>query len=253
MGKTSHLVTEMKMTRRVGRDESWSQSRLMIHQTRAAGSMSRAMVELNSTSATAKTRIKGAMAGSWQIKGLPPKQTASRPSRRRRYVLSYHLQLHDAHLYPQILTPADFALINDLRLRAATKAVESGGCPAAKRKLASLEAAKKAASSSGAGGDTPTLIPETDVLGPREKVMAGYEERVASIARGREGRENFGSLKGKHRKETPSSSTNREKARNRPIMMIIGSKGVSIKKKQSLREKQKRLRAYIDKAKKVYH
>ena len=173
--------------------------------------------------------------------------------RRRRFVLSYHLQLHDAHLYPQILTPADFALISDLRLQAATKAVESGGGSAAKRKLASLEAAKKAASSSGVGGDTPTFISEMDILGPRKKAKADYEERMASIARGREGREKFGSLKGKHRKETPSSSTNREKARNKPIMMIMGSKGVRGKKKQSLREKQKRLRAHIDKAKKAHH
>jgi protein SDA1 len=153
----------------------------------------------------------------------------------------------------KILTPADFALISDLRIQAATKAVESGGGTAAKRKLASLEAAKKAAPSSGAGGDAPTFISESDILGPRKKAKADYEERIASIARGREGREKFGSLKGKRNKETPSSSTNREKARNKPIMMIMGSKGVRGKKKQSLREKQKRLRAHIEKAKKAHH
>ena len=60
-------------------------------------------------------------------------------------------------------------------------------------------------------------------------------------------------MKGKKKKETPSSSTNREKARNKPIMMIMGSKGVKGKRKQSLREKQQRLRAHIDKAKKSYH
>ncbi|KAH9044217.1 protein required for actin cytoskeleton organization and cell cycle progression [Lactarius hengduanensis] len=152
----------------------------------------------------------------------------------------------------KILTPADFALINDLRIQAATKAVESGGGSAAKRKLASLEAAKKAADSSGPG-DTPTFVSEHDILGPRKKAKADYEERIASIARGREGREKFGSLKGKRKKETASSSTNREKARNKPIMMIMGSKGVRGKKKQSLREKQKRLRAHIDRAKKGHH
>ncbi|KAI9440476.1 protein required for actin cytoskeleton organization and cell cycle progression [Lactarius indigo] len=152
----------------------------------------------------------------------------------------------------KILTPADFALINDLRIQAATKAVESGGGSTAKRKLASLEAAKKAASSSGAG-DAPTFVSENDILGPRKKAKADYEERMASIARGREGREKFGSLKGKRKKETASSSTNREKARNKPIMMIMGSKGVRGKKKQSLREKQKRLRAHIDRAKKGHH
>ncbi|KAI0292307.1 actin cytoskeleton organization and cell cycle progression protein [Russula brevipes] len=156
----------------------------------------------------------------------------------------------------KILTPADFALINDLRIQAATKAVETGGGSAAKRKLASLEATKKAAaaSSNNANDDTTTaFISENDILGPRKKAKADYEERLASIARGREGREKFGSLKGKRNKETPSSSTNREKARNKPIMMIMGSKGVRGKKKQSLREKQKRLRAHIDRAKKAHH
>ena len=137
-------------------------------------------------------------------------------------------------------------------MQAATKAVENGGGPAAKRKLASFEAAKKAASS-GADDDTTAFISESDILGPRKKAKADYEERMASIARGREGREKFGSLKGKRKKETLSSSTNREKARNKPIMMIMGSKGVRGKKKQSLREKQKRLRAHIEKAKKAHH
>ncbi|KAF8475234.1 protein required for actin cytoskeleton organization and cell cycle progression [Russula ochroleuca] len=152
----------------------------------------------------------------------------------------------------KILTPADFAMLNDLRIKAASKAVEDGGGTAAKRKLASLEATKKAASS-GAADDTTAFISESDILGPRKKAKADYEERVASIARGREGREKFGSQKGKRRKETPSSSTNREKARNKPIMMIMGSKGVRGKKKQSLHEKQKRLRAHIERAKKAYH
>jgi protein SDA1 len=145
-----------------------------------------------------------------------------------------------------------------LRIQAATKAIENGGGTAAKRKLASLEAAKKASSSSGGGGganddNTATFISESDILGPRKKAKADYEERIASIARGREGREKFGSSKGKRKKETPSSSTNREKARNKPIMMIMGSKGVRGKKKQSLRDKQKRLRAHIDRAKKSHH
>jgi len=45
-------------------------------------------------------------------------------------------------------------------------------------------------------------------------------------------------------------ATNREKARNKPIMMILSSSGVRSKKKASLREKQKKLRAHIDRAKK---
>lgn len=99
----------------------------------------------------------------------------------------------------------------------------------------------------------PGFVSEGEILGPRKKAKADYEERMASIAKGREGRERFGSLKGKKNKDTPSSSTNREKARNKPIMMILSSSGVRGKKKASLRDKQKKLRAHIDKAKKAYH
>jgi protein SDA1 len=150
----------------------------------------------------------------------------------------------------QILTPADFALLNDLRIQAATKAIESGGGSRAKRKLATLEANKKAMQ---AGPSDGTFISENDILGPRKKAKADYAERIASIEKGREGREKYGSLKGKKNKESPSSSTNREKARNKPIMMILSSGAVRGKKKASLREKQQKLRAHIERAKKSYH
>ncbi|KAJ7231461.1 SDA1-domain-containing protein [Mycena haematopus] len=131
----------------------------------------------------------------------------------------------------KILTPADFALLNDLRIQAATKAVENKAVQ---------------------GGTQPeeAFISENDILGPRKKAKSDYAERMASVAKGREGREKFGSHKGKKNKETPSSSTNREKARNKPIMMILGSSAVRGKKKASLREKQQKLRAHINKSKK---
>ncbi len=98
-----------------------------------------------------------------------------------------------------------------------------------------------------------TFVSEMDILGPRKKSKADYAERIASIEKGREGREKFGSMKGKKNKAAPSSSTNREKARNKPIMMILSSNAVKGKKKASLREKQRKLRAHIDKAKKGGH
>lgn len=149
----------------------------------------------------------------------------------------------------QILTPADFAMLNELRIKAATKAVESGGGTKAKRKLADLEAKQKA----NQGQQEDSFVSENDILGPRKKAKADYAERMESIAKGREGREKFGSRKGKKNKEAPSSSTNREKARNKPIMMILGSGAVQGKKKASLREKQQKLRAHIVKAKKMKH
>ena len=72
---------------------------------------------------------------------------------------------------------------------------------------------------------------------------------MASIEKGREDREAFGSRKGKKKKEAPSSSTNKEKARNKPFMMVMGSGAVRGKKRASLKEKQRRLRRHIDKAK----
>ena len=44
---------------------------------------------------------------------------------------------------------------------------------------------------------------------------------MESIRKGREGREKFGSLKGKKNKESMSSSTNAQKKRNKPIMMAV--------------------------------
>ena len=140
-------------------------------------------------------------------------------------------------------------MLNELRIKAATKAVESGGGTKAKRKLADLEAKQKA----NQGQQEDSFVSENDILGPRKKAKADYAERMESIAKGREGREKFGSRKGKKNKEAPSSSTNREKARNKPIMMILGSGAVQGKKKESLREKQQKLRAHIVKAKKMKH
>ncbi|KAG8851979.1 Severe Depolymerization of Actin [Tulasnella sp. 330] len=158
----------------------------------------------------------------------------------------------------KILTPADFALLNDLRLKQAAKLAESGGGSAAKRKLAELQSIKK----SNHGSNNPdaadpnaesAFLTEGDLLGPRKKARATYEERIASIQEGREGRGTFGSKKGKKQKENPSSSTNREKKRNKPLMMVLGSQGVKSKKQASLRDKQKRLRKHIDLAKKTHH
>ncbi|ESK96514.1 sda1 family protein [Moniliophthora roreri MCA 2997] len=148
----------------------------------------------------------------------------------------------------KILTPADFALLNDLRIQAASRAVDAGGGTRAKRKLAALEANKSHHEDQSASA----FISEEDILGPRKKAKADYEERMASIQKGREGREKFGSRKGKKTKEAPSSSTNREKAKNKPIMMILSSGAVRGKKKASLREKQQKLRAHIERGKKAH-
>lgn len=117
----------------------------------------------------------------------------------------------------QILTPADFALLNELRLKAAQSLVETSGGSSAKRKLAALEASKRHVGTD----EAERFLSEHEILGPRKTQKQDYEERMESIRKGREGREKFGSLKGKKGKEVKSSSTNREKARNKPIMMTL--------------------------------
>lgn len=117
----------------------------------------------------------------------------------------------------KILTPADFALLNELRLKAAQDAVEKGGGSAAKRKLAQIEAAKRSASNE----EQSRFLTESEIIGVRKHTKQTYEERMEHIKKGREGREKFGSLKGKKQKEKASSSTNREKARNKPLMMAV--------------------------------
>ncbi|WVR00187.1 hypothetical protein IAU59_007329 [Kwoniella sp. CBS 9459] len=149
----------------------------------------------------------------------------------------------------KILTPADFALLNELRLKAAKELAESGGGSAAKRKLAALEASKRHVGED----EADRFLTEAEILGPRKKAKATWEERMESIQKGREGREKFGSMKGKKKKGAPSSSTNKEKARNKPIMMAVHSNKVMQKKKASLRDKQIKLRASIEKQKKLKH
>ncbi|KAF5391882.1 hypothetical protein D9757_001638 [Collybiopsis confluens] len=151
----------------------------------------------------------------------------------------------------KILTPADFKLLSDLRVQAAQKSVEAGGGSRAKRKLEALEAELKASRSQNSSSDpSVAFISENDILGPRKKAKADYAERIASIQKGREDREKYGSRKGKKTKDTPSSSTNKEKARNKPIMMILSSGSVKGKKKASLKDKQRKLRAHIERGKK---
>ena len=88
----------------------------------------------------------------------------------------------------------------------------------AKRKLAALESSKKHVS----GDDqADRFLAEADILGPRKRQKQDYEERMESIKKGREGRERFGSLKGKKMKDKESSSTNAQKKRNKPIMMAL--------------------------------
>ena len=148
----------------------------------------------------------------------------------------------------KILTPADFAKLNELRLQRAEEAAKATGAAgaAARRELAALQLTKKRASNMGGN----EVVEESDILGPRKKAKADYEERMKSIQSGREDRDKFGSRKGKKNKEEYSSTTNRQKARGKNFQMVAKSWSVRSKKNASLREKSKRLRKHITNAKK---
>lgn len=146
-------------------------------------------------------------------------------------------------------------MLQELRLQEARNAVEAGGGSQSKRKLALLEAQRKATASLHIleTDASAAIVTESSILGPRKKQKADYNERMASIAKGREGREKFSSSKGKRHKASMSSSTNKEKQKAKPMMMARQSGAVRAKRMASLKEKQKRIRAHIERAKKAYH
>ncbi|KAI9263452.1 SDA1-domain-containing protein [Phascolomyces articulosus] len=127
----------------------------------------------------------------------------------------------------RILTPADFAKLNELREN---------------QEIEKAAGVKRTNDKS----NDDNQIDESVILGARKKAKMDYEARMASIQEGREGREKFGSKKGKER----GSTTNREKARKKNFMMIAHKTSVVLKGKRSLVEKQKALRAAINKQKK---
>ncbi|KAF5092823.1 hypothetical protein D0Z03_002677 [Geotrichum reessii] len=126
----------------------------------------------------------------------------------------------------RVLTPADFAKLDELKMEAGIEKIM--GKPA--KDLARNENTV----------DVKTLI------GP-QKFKQIREERIAAAKEGKEGRD-FGSRKGKI--EGAHSTTNREKARKKNFMMMIHKKDVQGKAKRSLRDKQRSLRAHIEKQKK---
>lgn len=121
----------------------------------------------------------------------------------------------------RILTPADFAKLEELKVQAGLEKV-----------LGKQHNEEE--------------VDLTSLVG-KVKYKQLREERIAHAKEGKEDRE-FGSRKGK--RENPHSTTNKEKARKKNFMMMIHKKAVQGKQKMSLRDRQKVLRAHITKQKK---
>lgn len=144
----------------------------------------------------------------------------------------------------KILTPADFVKINELRTAAAQEEAKNGGGGAARRKLAALSAARKANT-----GESDNFLSEGTIIGVQKKAKNSYEERLAMIAEGREGREKFGSNKHKKLGEKEHSTTNEEKRKKKAFAMVASSRSVRKKNTSSLQQKSKKLRNHIDRIK----
>ena len=91
------------------------------------------------------------------------------------------------------------------------------------------------------------LVDASTLTGPI-KYKQSREERLQKVLEGREGRDKFGSRRGK--RDNMRSTTNREKERRKNFVMSIHKRSVRGKQKMSLRDKQKVLRAHITKQKK---
>ena len=121
----------------------------------------------------------------------------------------------------EVLTPADFARLDQLK-------AEHG--------------MRKAM-----GQSNEDIIDAMNLTGV-PKYKQNKEERLQHVREGREDRE-FGSRK-RHHMEKPHSTTNKQKARKKNFLMAVHKRDVQGKAKMSLRDKQKILRAHIDRQKK---
>ncbi|CAJ0827818.1 6652_t:CDS:10 [Entrophospora sp. SA101] len=130
----------------------------------------------------------------------------------------------------KLLTPADFAKLNELRMEQnVEKMIDGGG----KRKRSQLQQSSKRE-------ETDDIVDLNNIVGPRKKAKQDYEERVESVKAGREGRKKYGGGP-KNKKVEGASTTNKEKTRNKAFMMVIHKKNAIHKKRITLREKQMQL------------
>lgn len=97
-------------------------------------------------------------------------------------------------------------------------------------------------------GQSNEEIVEAMQLVGNPKFKQNKEERLQHVREGREDRE-FGSKKRQHA-EKAHSTTNKEKARKKNFLMMIHKRDVQGKAKRSLRDKQRVLRAHVERQKK---
>ena len=128
----------------------------------------------------------------------------------------------------RILTPADFKKMKELRIKAGLE-------KALGQNRESFQ---------------DEVVDSVMIEGPKAKLRNDRESKLLSAAKGREGRANFSSHKGKI--DHPHSTTNREKSRQKNFLMTVRKKAVRGKAKRSLRQQQRILRKHVQHIKKQY-
>ncbi|EEB09130.1 SDA1 family protein [Schizosaccharomyces japonicus yFS275] len=123
-----------------------------------------------------------------------------------------------------ILTPADLKKLEELREKEGVERLVNGPKRLPK---------------------TNDVIDAIDIEGPRKKQKADREARLASVMEGREGREKYAS---KRSGFMPTSLSNKRKQRNKNFMMMKHK--AKNKKSRSLHEKQRILRAHVERERK---
>ncbi|KAK7202966.1 SDA1-domain-containing protein [Myxozyma melibiosi] len=129
----------------------------------------------------------------------------------------------------RILTPADFQKLEELRQKAGIDKILHG-------------------SKSSTMTRHQDTVDANSLIGTRS-TRADKDERMDTVMEGRKDRE-FGSKKGKKLDSKPHSTTNKEKARKKNFIMMIHTRDIQGKNRKSLRDKQKSLKANIEKQKK---
>lgn len=126
----------------------------------------------------------------------------------------------------RFLTDEDFARIDALKM---ARAMDGSR----KRRRDEIE-----------GEEATEELDESRLLAFIKKPKANYEERMASIREGREGR-HFGSKRGDPER---GSKTNEEKKKNQPFQLAKYSMAVRVKGKRSVAEKDRDRRKHVKKA-----
>ena len=91
------------------------------------------------------------------------------------------------------------------------------------------------------------IVDPTDIEGYRKKIRKTLEERMESVKAGREGRSYM--AKKALKKREGKATTNEEKLKNKPFMLVRYSRDIQKKKNRSAREVQKAKRAHVLKQK----